>query len=57
MDLLFILASLKQGTLKALKQIEDIKYSEELLSCGVKNIIKLAIVFRWQEIKITQGNS
>jgi|GEM_PF-7095123 len=57
MDLLFILASLKQGTLKALKQIEDMKYSEELLSCGVKNVIKLAIVFKGKEIKITQGNS
>ena len=48
--------NIKQGTIKALKQIEDMKYSQELIHGGIKNIIKLAIVFKGKEVKITQGN-
>jgi len=31
------------------------KYSQELIDRDVKNIIKLAIVFKGKEIKITEG--
>ena len=48
--------NIKQGTIKALKQIEDMKYSQELIHGGIKNIIKLAIVFKGKEVKITQGD-
>ena len=46
--------SIEEGTLKALKQIEDMKYSEELINKGIKSIINLAIVFKGKEVKITQ---
>ena len=48
--------SVEEGTLKALTQIEDKKYSQELINKEIKNIIKLAIVFKGKEVKITQGN-
>lgn len=32
------------------------KYEQELVSCGVKDIIKLAIVFKGKDVKITEGN-
>lgn len=47
--------TVEQGTLEALKQIEEKKYSSEILAREIKNIIKLAIVFKGKEIKITQG--
>ena len=46
--------SVEEGTVKALKQIEDKKYETELVGKGVKDIIKLAIVFKGKEIKVTQ---
>lgn len=45
--------SIKKGINEALKQIEDMKYEEEVLNIGVENIIKLAIVFKGKEVKIT----
>ena len=47
--------TVEQGTLEALKQIEEKKYCAEILAKEIKNIIKLAIVFKGEEIKITQG--
>jgi Protein of unknown function (DUF1703)./Predicted AAA-ATPase. len=52
----FLDDTIDEATTVALKQIEDKKYSQELLTKGVKNIIKLAIVFKGKEIKITKGN-
>ena len=51
----FLKTTIEEGTIAALKQIEDMKYSQELIDRDVKNIIKLAIVFKGKEIKITEG--
>ena len=40
---------------RALQQIEDKKYETELQSLGIKNIIKLAIVFKGKEVLIKAG--
>ena len=48
--------SIEEGTLKALKQIEEKRYAQELINKGVKDIIKLAIVFKGKAVKIIQGN-
>lgn len=48
-------ATIEQGTVEALKQIEDMKYEQELLNEGIKDIIKIAIVFKGKEVKITQA--
>jgi hypothetical protein len=40
---------------EALKQIEDRKYETELLKRGVGRIKKLAIVFKGQQVKVTEG--
>ncbi|MCB2310201.1 hypothetical protein [Clostridium tagluense] len=34
----------------------DKKYETELLEKGINDIVKLAIVFKEKEIKVTQGN-
>ena len=52
----FLKTTIEEGTTAALKQIEDMKYSQELIDRDVKNIIKLAIVFKGNEIKITEGS-
>ncbi|MBZ9626274.1 ATP-binding protein [Clostridium sp. FP2] len=52
----FLSYTIEEGTAKALKQIEDKKYETELLEKGIKDIVKLAIVFKGKEIKVTQGN-
>lgn len=51
----FLDDTIEEATEEALKQIEDKKYEHELISRGIKNIIKLAIVFKNKEVKITQG--
>jgi hypothetical protein len=51
----FLDYTIEEGTAKALKQIEDNKYETELLETGIKDIVKLAIVFKGKEIKVTQG--
>ncbi len=51
----FLSYTIEEGTAKALKQIEDNKYETELLEKGIKNIVKLAIVFKGKEIKVTEG--
>lgn len=48
--------SIEEGTLKALQQIEEKRYSEELVNKGVKDIIKLAIVFKGKAVRIIQGD-
>ncbi|SFC76394.1 AAA family ATPase [Clostridium uliginosum] len=52
----FLHDTIEEGTAKALKQIEDKKYETELLEKGIQDIVKLAIVFKGKEIKVTQGN-
>lgn len=52
----FLDDTIEEATIAALKQIEDKKYSQELLQKGVKSIIKLAIVFKGKEINITKEN-
>ncbi len=52
----FLKTTIEDGSKAALKQIEDMKYSQELESRGVKNIIKLAIVFKGKEIEITRAH-
>ncbi|SFD26762.1 PD-(D/E)XK nuclease superfamily protein [Clostridium uliginosum] len=46
--------TIEEGISKALKQIEDKKYETELLNKGIKNIIKLAIVFKGKNVEVTQ---
>ena len=46
--------TIEEGTLKALKQIEENRYETELSKKGIKDIIKLAIVFKGKEVKIIQ---
>ncbi|WP_297424072.1 AAA family ATPase [Clostridium sp.] len=50
----FLKTTIDEGTIAALKQIEDMKYETELTEKGVKNIIKLAIVFKGKEVRITE---
>jgi len=50
----FLEDTVMEGCAKALKQIEDKKYETELIEKGIKNIIKLAIVFKGKEIQITR---
>ena len=52
----FLKTTIDEGTIAALKQIDDMKYTQELIDREVKNIIKLAIVFKGKEIKITEKN-
>ena len=51
----FLDDTIEQATKEALNQIEEKKYETELLQKGVNNILKLAIVFKGKEIKVTQG--
>ncbi len=51
----FLKTNIDEGTEAALKQIEDMKYEQELVQRGVKNIVKLAVVFKGKEVKTTQG--
>jgi hypothetical protein len=41
----------------ALQQIEDRKYETELIKRGVGRIKKLAIVFKGQQVKVTEGGT
>ena len=49
--------TIEEGTLKALKQIDENRYEIELLQKGIKDIIKLAIVFKGKAVDIIQGNN
>jgi hypothetical protein len=51
----FLNDTIEEATEDALKQIEDKKYESELVERGIKNIIKLAIVFKNKQVEITQG--
>jgi hypothetical protein len=51
----FLDTTIEGATITALKQIEDKKYETELLDRGIKDIIKLAIVFKGKEIKVTKA--
>ncbi|NMM63072.1 AAA family ATPase [Clostridium sp. P21] len=46
--------TIEQGKVEALKQIDRMKYDEELINCGVKDVIKLAIVFKGKEVMISE---
>ncbi len=41
---------------RALKQIEDRKYETELKSCGVRNILKVAVAFRGKELWVKKAD-
>ena len=43
------------GTKEALEQIENNKYESELRKRNISNILKLAIVFKGKEVKVTEG--
>ncbi|MVX62366.1 AAA family ATPase [Clostridium chromiireducens] len=51
----FLDDTIEEATEEALKQIEEKKYDQELLQKDIRNIIKIAIVFKGKEIKVTQG--
>ena len=51
----FLKTTIEEATIAALKQIEDMKYAQELINKEIKDIIKLAIVFKGKEIKITRA--
>ena len=52
----FLKTTIEEGIIAALKQIGDMKYSQELIDKGIDKIIKLAIVFKGKEIRVTEGN-
>ena len=47
--------TLDKGTEEALNQIEENKYENELRKRNVNEILKLAIVFKGKNVKVTQG--
>jgi hypothetical protein len=51
----FLKTTIEEATIAALKQIEDMKYAQELINKEIKDIIKLAIVFKGKEIQITKA--
>ncbi len=51
----FLDDTIEKATKEALKQIDEKRYETELVQKGIKNILKLAIVFKGKEIKVTQG--
>jgi hypothetical protein len=51
----FLDDTIEEATKDALKQIEEKKYETELVQRGVQNILKLAIIFKGKEVKVTQG--
>ena len=51
----FLDYTIEQGTDMALAQIEEKKYETELIQKGVKDLIKLAIVFKGKDVKVTQS--
>lgn len=53
----FMDKTIESATKEALTQIEDKNYETELLERDVKNILKLAIVFKGKEVRVTEGKS
>ncbi|EHI97946.1 AAA-ATPase-like protein [Clostridium sp. DL-VIII] len=51
----FLDDTIEKATKEALKQIDEKRYETELVQKGINNILKLAIVFKGKEIKVTQG--
>jgi len=51
----FLDDTIEEASIDALKQIEDKKYEAELLESGIKNIIKVAIVFKGKAVQVTQA--
>lgn len=47
--------TIEAGTKEALEQIENNKYESELRKRNISNILKLAIVFKGKEVKVTEG--
>ena len=52
----FLDDTIEDATKEALEQIEEKKYEAELIAKGIKNIVKLAIVFKNKEVQVTRGN-
>ncbi|AGY77747.1 AAA family ATPase [Clostridium autoethanogenum] len=46
--------TMEQGKVEALKQIDRMKYEQELINCNVKHIIKIAIVFKGKKVIISK---
>lgn len=46
--------NLEKGMEKAIEQINKQLYDTELKTCGVENIIKIALVFKGKEVLIQQ---
>lgn len=53
----FLDDTIEEATKEALRQIEEKNYAQELFQKEVKNIIKLAIVFKGKEVRVTQGEN
>ncbi|NRY60081.1 AAA family ATPase [Clostridium beijerinckii] len=53
----FLDDTIEEATKEALRQIEEKNYAQELFQKEVKNIIKLAIVFKEKEVRVTQGEN
>ncbi|NMM65967.1 AAA family ATPase [Clostridium sp. P21] len=51
----FLSTTIEEATKAALKQINDMKYADELVNRGIKDIIKLAIVFKGKKVEITKS--
>lgn len=52
----FMDKTIEAATKEALEQIEEKNYQAELLERNVNNILKLAIVFKGKEVKVTEGS-
>ncbi|MZK49901.1 AAA family ATPase [Clostridium beijerinckii] len=53
----FLDDTIEEATKEALRQIEEKNYAQELFQKEVKNIIKLAIIFKGKEVRVTQGEN
>ncbi|WP_294405641.1 PD-(D/E)XK nuclease domain-containing protein [uncultured Clostridium sp.] len=47
--------TIETATKEALEQIEEKNYQAELIERNINNILKLAIVFKGKEVKVTEG--
>ena len=51
----FMDKTIETATKEALEQIEEKNYQAELIERNINNILKLAIVFKGKEVKVTEG--
>ncbi len=52
----FFSITIEEATKDALKQIDDMKYEDELVNRGIEHIIKLATVFKGKEVQVIRGD-